>query len=455
MNEKWLRFPYYAPAGADSGGTSDNRGTEADADFLGEGEDDNNEDVDNKDDDSKNDDEDTKDDKKRKPQASADRLRDKADSSDDEGKSEKLEDFEEDDDEEKIDEDEDEEDTDDEKEEKDDTDDDVKELENEFTVRALKEKFPGIFKAFPEVKEAIFREREFTKLFGSVDEAQEASAKAQYLDEISQELYEGKSENLLGAMKKNNEKSLQIFAHNFMPQLFKTDKDLYHEVGDNFINQTLRVILNNANKNSNKNLATAVKYISQFVFGEPELPELKNNVKAPEKSEAELKLEQQKKEFAQQKYSEFEDSVHTKARNRLSDIVKEGFKDEEMTDFVKDAVTEKIIDKVGLIIAKDKFFQSKLASMWRSAVRDGYTGEAKSRIISAYLARAKKIVPSVRAQVRKDATSRRANNNTEIENKNGKRQGTSSGSGKRHSSLPTDPRKIPASISDEDLLGMD
>ena len=85
----------------------------------------------------------------------------------------------------------------------------------------------------------------------------------------------------------------------------------------------------------------------------------------------------------------------------LEKIVKEGFKDDKgMTDFVKDAITDKIIDKVGSTIAKDQFFQRQLASLWKKAQREGFNSEAKSRIISAYLARAKKIVPSVRSEVR-------------------------------------------------------
>ena len=36
-----------------------------------------------------------------------------------------------------------------------------------------------------------------------------------------------------------------------------------------------------------------------------------------------------------------------------------------------------------------------------------------------------------------------------------KRQGSSTSSGKRRTTLPTDPKKIPASMSDEDILAAD
>lgn len=456
MNKKWLeiQFPYYSPDGATGSTGNDNRGSEGDVDVLAEGEDNTDDKIDDKSDDN-DDNEDSKDDKKREQKTETNRRRDKTDSKDDEGESDKKN--EEKDEEETFGEefDEAEDDTKDEDYEKSTKEDDeIEEVENEFTVRALKKEFPNIFKKFPEVKDAIFREREFTKFFGSIDEAEEASNKARYLDEVSQDLFEGKSENLLKALKKNSEKSLEIFSFGFLPELYKTDKELYHQVTDHALNQMLHVVNSNALKNGNKNLATAVKYISQFVFGEPELPELKERPVAPKKTEAELKLEEREKAHEQQKYSEFEDSVHSRTRSKLENIVKEGFNDENMTDFVKDAITDKIIDKVGVIIAKDKFFQSQLASMWKKAVREGYTSEAKSRIISAYLARAKKIVPSVRAEVRKSASSRHSNNN-ENNNDTGKRQGTSTGSGKRHSTLPSDPKKIPASMSDEDILAAD
>jgi len=443
--ERWIRGPYYSPEGNSGTGGSDNRGTEADADLLAEGEDDDKKEenkIDNDDDDFKDD---SKDNKKRESKDKTDSEREESDNKDDERK------FGEEFDEEKGDDDEDEDNKEFDKEEE--LDEEEKEVENEFTVRALKKEFPNIFKKFPEVKEAIFRERAFTKIFGSVEEAEDAASKSQYLDEISQDIFEGKSENLLKSLKKNSEESLKIFASGFLPELYKTDKELYHEITDHALNQMLHVVNANAMKNGNKNLAMAVKYISQFVFGEAELPELKQLNKPVEKSEAEKKLEERERSYEKQKYSEFEDSVHSRARTKLEALIKEGFADDKtMTDFVKDAITDKIIDQVGTTIAKDKFFQSQLASLWKKAVREGYTGEAKSRIISAYLARAKKIVPSVRAEVRRSASGKYSNNN---ENENGKRQGTSTGSGKRGSTLPTDPRKIPASMTDEQILEAD
>lgn len=460
MNQKWLRlqFPYFHPEGSsgNSGaGGSDSRGTEADADLLAEGEDDDTDD--NVDDDSTEDD-DSKDnskdnsgderkrDKKTKPNTEREESDSKDDVSEEKEDSKFGEEFDEDEEEEEL----------DQTEEDETEEDENKEVENEYTVRALKKSYPDIFKKYPEVKDAIFRERMFTKMFGSVDEAEEASTKAQYLDEMSQDLYDGKSENLLKALKKNNEESLKIFANNFLPELFKVDKDLYHEVSDYTLNHMLHVVNNNALKNGNKNLSTAVKYISQFIFGEVELPELKERNKPREKTEAEIALDKREASHERQKYSEFEDAIHAKTRVNLTKVVQEGLTDERMTDFVKDAITDKIIERVGITIAKDQFFQRQLVSLWKKAQRDGYTSEAKSRIISAYLARAKKIVPSVRAEVRKSAASKHTNSNGHNnENTNGKRQGTSGGSGKRPSTLPTDAKKIPASMTDEEILASD
>ena len=293
MNEKWLRlqFPYFHPESGSGGtGGSDNRGTEGDADILAEGEDSEESDTDDVEDDDKDD----KDDKKRDKKAKPDRERKESDSKDDIGEFDEESDDNESEDNSEDEDGEEETDEDEEKEEDDEIEED-KEVENEFTVRALKKSYPDIFKKFPEVKDAIFRERMFTKLFGSVDEAEDASNKAQYLDTISQELFEGKSENLLKSLKKNSEESLRVFASGFLPQLFKTDKDLYHEITDHTLNHVLHVVNNNALKNGNKNLATAVKYISQFLFGEQELPELKQLTKPKERSEAEIALDRRRK----------------------------------------------------------------------------------------------------------------------------------------------------------------
>ena len=445
--EKWIG-PYFESPNSGRGGSESN--TESDADFLGE--DDNSDD--NKSDDDKSD-EDSKDDKSSSKKDKSTKERKASDSKDDESEQDESNESEQSEDEQ-----EDEEEAfGKEFEEKNENQDETEEIENEFTVRALKKEFPKIFQKFPEVKDAIFREREFTKIYGSIEDAQEAAEKAQYLDEISQELFEGKPENLIKSLKKNNEESLKIFAHTFLPELYKVDKQLYTDISDRIINTTLRIAAANAAKNGNKNLGYAVKYLSNFIFGDFDLPELKDNIKPKEKSEAERKLEEREQNIERERYQEFEQSVHSRARARLEQIVVEGLDpDDSMSKFTKEAISDKIIEKVGLIIAKDQIFQSQLASLWKKAQQGRYNQEAKSRIISAYLARARKIVPSVRNQVRKDATSRSKDDNHEDNNNrdnNGKRQATSSGSGKKFSALPKDPKKIPSNISDEDILAMD
>lgn len=324
--------------------------------------------------------------------------------------------------------------------------------DDEFTVQSLKKEFPEIFKKFPEVKDAIFRDREYTKLFGSVEDANEAAEKAEILDSIGAQIAQGDSTELVASLKKNE--SLENFTHSFLPNLFKADKDLYYSVTDDIINRALHAAVEHGNKNGNKNLVTATKYIAQFIFGEPELPTVQNHGPR-EKSDAEKQLENERQKDYSAKLHEFEGSTHSAAREKLTRIVMEGLDpDNTMSDFTKEALRDKIIERVGQTIAKDRIFQSQLGSLWRRAAKEGLSKEAKSRIISAYLGRAKKIVPSVRAKIRREAGTPNRDNS-----QNGKRDktlapSTSGHSGKR--SIPNDPRKIDYSkVSDEDILASD
>lgn len=321
--------------------------------------------------------------------------------------------------------------------------------ENELTVKSLKKEFPEIFKKFPEVKDAIFRDREYTKLFGSIEDATEAAEKSQLLDSIGAQIAEGDSTELVQSLKKND--SLETFTQSFMPNLFKTDKELYYKVTDDIINRALHAAVSHARKNGNKNLETATKYIAQFVFGEPELPNIEDRT-TRQKSDAEKQLESERQRDYSAKLQEFEGSVHGSAREKLSRIIMEGLDpDNTMSDFTKEALRDKIIEQVGLTIAKDKIFQSQLNSLWRRAAREGLSKEAKSRIISAYLGRAKRIVPSVRAKIRREAGA---------SNSNGTRKQkiqapSSSGSGGKRT-IPNDPRRIDYSkVTDEDILASD
>src|SRR5262245_22257496 len=68
----------------------------------------------------------------------------------------------------------------------------------------LKE-FPTLFKKFPGIEHSIYRDRQFSEVFATPEDAKEASEKAEVLDEYSNDLSRGSMERMLKNIKDNDE----------------------------------------------------------------------------------------------------------------------------------------------------------------------------------------------------------------------------------------------------------
>lgn len=339
-----------------------------------------------------------------------------------------------------------EEDTEETEEEKENTEEEEEETK-EFSIKALKQAYPKLFKEFPEIKESIYRERKFTQIFGSVEDAEEAAEKAETFDVIANDVRSGNSRELLNSL---NEDQLKEFSLNFLPTLQSKNKDLFFAVTDRILSRALKAAVHHAHKTQDKNLAAASKFIARFAFGEDEIPDFDNEKpKANPEKEA---WEKEKLETQRAQLIEQENTVYRVTDEKLTNIINEGFSsDDSMSSFVKSAIVEKIKIEVDSQIAKDKPFQAQITSLWKRAQREGFTKEAKSRITSAYLARARRIIPSVRAKIRSEANKPAAKK----ENNSEKRQISSTSRGNAGKST-LDPKKIDwKKVSDEDILAGD
>jgi len=342
--------------------------------------------------------------------------------------------------------------TDDKKEKKDDKADDKETVEpKELSIQALKESYPKILKEYPELKEAIFRVREYDKAFGSIEEANEAKEKADMLDQIAGTTLQGDPTELIRALQDTGKESLKDFAINFLPALQESNKEAYYAVTDRVTAHILSSAKAFADKRGDKNLGLAVKYISQFVFNEDDVPNLDTGRKELTPEQQEIISERNK--IHTQRIQENEQVIHDFSRKKLTELIQTGLDpDNTYNDFVKEALTDKIIARVGATLVKDKAFQGQMAALWKRAARNGFDKDSKNLIVKTYLAKARRVMPSIRANVRGEAPN--LENGKKIERK--REINTSSNRGRTHSSIPNDPKKINWNeTSDEDILASD
>lgn len=324
----------------------------------------------------------------------------------------------------------------------------------DLTAQNLKEYDPKIFKAFPDLKNTIYQNREYNKLFGSVEEAEDAKSDADSFRQLAENtLAKGDPTDLLTSLEKTGKGKVEEFVGNLFDYLKKESQDTYYKTTDPIIAFALRGAEKAATENGDKNLALAVKYISQFVFGAKEVPSFNSGRRREPDPERE-KFEKEKEDDRIQRLQEHQGSVYEFTERKLTDLIKTGLDpDNAFNDFVKEALVDKIIGRIGQQLKEDKAFQGQMSALWKRAHKEGFTREAKQRIAHTYLAKAKRIMPAIRAKVRTESGDA-GNNGGKERDKDGKRIIPSSSSGGRNrSGSTTDPKKIDwKNKSDEDIL---
>jgi hypothetical protein len=74
-----------------------------------------------------------------------------------------------------------------------------------------------------------------------------------------------------------------------------------------------------------------------------------------------------------------------------------------MTDYVKSHAKQEAFDNLETLISKDAHFRSILDKLWEKAFRSNFDKTDTDKIKSAYLSKAKTLLPSVIKKARNDA----------------------------------------------------
>lgn len=334
------------------------------------------------------------------------------------------------------------------------------------SVAALKEKFPTIFKEFPALRDMYFREKEFSALFPTVADAKEASDNNVAFSGLRDSVLSGDSAALFTAMSETDPKSLEKFASKVLPSLYSRNPDLHFKAVTPLLENVARQMYNNGKKSGNANMMNSALYLSEFIFGEDGVAKGEKTFTPKEEAKPDTSVADERAAFLVEKFTAFNNEVTTDGTKGLSDLILEkGAAGKLKIDpegvfskFIRDSISDKIIAEVNEQMSADKAHMAYMNSLWSKAAKDGYKGDWKARIISAYLARAKSLVPTIRTRLVSEAsgtTSDASKGKLKIMEKTASRRETGSGGrdANRNGSKTYDPKTIDwDKTSDADLL---
>ena len=335
------------------------------------------------------------------------------------------------------------------------------------TIAQLKEKFPELFKTFPALRDVYFRESEYSKLFPSIEDAKEASENNVAFQNIREEVLSGDIGKFFTAVKEADEKSLEKICDNILPSLYKISPYIHWRASLPLLENVARSLFQEGNRLNNDDLRNSALHLSNFLFndnGEVAAGKRTLSKAQPVESEERRQLEEDRKKFETQQYRTFSSSVSHDALSGLKALVltkdKEGKSriDPEgvFSDFIKNSIIDKVMTEVQDQMQSDRDHIRYMDSLWAKAKKAGYTGDWKSSIISAYLARAKSLVPAIRSRLVSEALGTSSNINGKksklVETQTSRKESGSSGREAKESKTIDSRRVDWAKTSDIDLL---
>jgi len=290
-------------------------------------------------------------------------------------------------------------------------------------------KYPNVFKDFPYLEKAYYREQKYTELLPTIDDAKEAVEKSKTLDQVENDLKNGKTENLLRAAK-GNTKAFAKLVDDYLPTLSRVDEKAYHHVIGNTIRHTIVAMVNEARTSKNNNLEAAAQILNQFVFASSTFvpPSLLSDT-LPEDTKVttkEKELNEQQRQFNIRKIESANHGLSERVNGVLRNTISANIDPKEsMSEYVRKNASKDAFDELKTAIDRDKRFGILVDKLWEKAIADDFSTTSMDRIRGAFISKAKTLLPSVIKKARNEAlrgTGKRIGND-KTEDKTASRNG--------------------------------
>jgi hypothetical protein len=338
----------------------------------------------------------------------------------------KDEDKDEDDDPEDDDESDDDEDSDDDKSKKDkldlDEDDDLNVTGVPKRQEILKA-FPELFKKFPSIEKAIYRENEYAKVFPSLDDAKDAAEKVETLKQVESELLDGNLENLLGRLKSTDQKAFGKITKNYLNTLRSVDKDAYIGILSGTLKNVLNDVFQNGKKlddgedgNEGRQLTIAARLLHKYFFNDINVtpaPGEKEQEENPKDKELKSREEAANKRDFEVALSSVVSRVNDKINGAIDKIIDPN---EAMTPYVRRNAVKDVLSQLDKEMSTDSRFRAQIDRLWDRSRKANYSDESKKEIRLALLSKANSLLPPIVRKVKGDAlkgTSEKRSGNSE------------------------------------------
>lgn len=290
-------------------------------------------------------------------------------------------------------------------------DDDDTKLDVPPRKKDISAKYPKFFEEFPFFDKMMFRDKAYTEMFGSFDEAKEVFSKVERLNEFETQLLSGDTKDVLSTVKAADPKAFDKIVDNYLKSLHEVDPEAYKDVTENFTKRIILGMVEYAKKKDDKELDKAAKLLHEFIFDTDKWEDIKVRVKEERNEESE-KIEKERADFLKERFEVARDTLTVKVDNILKATISEYIDPRgTMTPYEKKNAIAETLDRVHKKIAADPLYKKNLDRLWKAAFGDKFSVASIDAIKKSYLGRANNktladMIKEVRSEVLKGDRSK-------------------------------------------------
>lgn len=259
----------------------------------------------------------------------------------------------------------------------------------------LKE-FPELFKKFPGIEKSIYRERKFTELLPTIEDAQEAISARDNFKRFESELFSGKIDSILHAVKNSDNSAYSKIVDDYLPALARSDRQAYIHVLGNVARGFITSMVREAQNTKNEDLQNAALLLNQFAFGTSDFVQGSTFAKPEEKNPEKEKFEQERMHFAEQRITSYVGDLQGKFDNSIKSTIANHIDPKSnMPDYIKKYAIKEAQDDLANLIEQDSRYQALKDKLWEKAAKSNFSKQTVDAIRNAHFAKAKTLLPQV------------------------------------------------------------
>lgn len=298
-------------------------------------------------------------------------------------------------------------------------DEDIGEIDGPPRKKEIVKEFPEIFKKFPFLEKMLYRDKQYSELFGSFDDAKEIAEKSEVFNQFETQLLSGNTEEILRNVKGTDEKAFNLIVDDYLPTLAKVDKEAYFHVTGNLNKRLIMEMVKEANETDNDDLKQAALLVNQFIFGTSKFEAPTRRVeKNEEVDKVKNEVEKERLEFTKERYETSRDEMQTRVDNKLRNTISEYIDPKgAMSSYVKKNAVKDAMNYLNESINSSSEIKKNLDKLWRSSFDSKFSRDSLGKVESYYLSKAKanlkQAIMKARAEALKDSQPR--TNKREVE----------------------------------------